>query len=142
MGKSYELFYDRAYTYCRKTSPDRDIPFDLCPNEAAVLFLMLSAPQVDTAKSISERLSMAPALVSRVLDGLARKEYVQTQRDKQDRRLYRITFSPAREKDLAMLKEMCSDFNTQLTAGISREDIDVSTRVLDQMKKNCAMAEE
>ena len=136
MAKSYIIFYDDAYAHVKRAYRERDEPFDLCPNEAAVLFLMISSPRVDTAKAISAELTMSPALVSRVVEGLIRKGYVTTSRDSLDRRMYRITFDPQRREDLERFKETYRTFVSRLTDGVSQEDISTFYRVLSKMKEN------
>jgi len=136
MGKSYVLFYDSAYQYCRKRFQQEGLTFNICPNEANVLFLMLSTPGIDTAKEISAELSMAPALVSRVVDGLVRKGYVTTQRDTLDRRMYHILLNNAQSVSMDRIRAFCYEFTTLLTQDLSKEEICTFFRVFHKMKDN------
>lgn len=128
------LFGDWVCRYIKRTYARLNLPLDLSPNEIKVLFGLFLQNAPVNSKALCARLSMAPALVCRALDGLLAKNYVTVSPVAGDRRSHHIRLSDARKGDLEHLKGLYEECAAQLTRDIPESDVDAFFRVLTTLR--------
>ncbi|CDD30555.1 transcriptional regulator MarR family [Firmicutes bacterium CAG:94] len=85
----------------------------LTPNEIEVL-LFLEHGTYNTARDISRLRGMPRSLVSKAVDQLVRRGYVESSQDKQDRRVSRLQLLPASQSAVQRLAQARGDFLSKL----------------------------
>ncbi len=118
---------------------DRELaPLDATVTEWIVLFHIGAAPAPGASQSEIARFSEmgAPALV-RHIDRLEADGIVTRTRDADDRRITRLTLTPAGESRLDDLREVMARCDAELRSAITAEEADVLQRALDQLFSFC-----
>lgn len=93
----------------------------LTPNEIEVL-LFLEHGTYNTARDISRLRGMPRSLVSKAVDQLVRRGYVESSQDKQDRRVSRLRLLPASQSAVQRLAQARGDFLSKLCKGVTQEE--------------------
>ena len=96
----------------------------LTPNEIEVL-LFLEHGTYNTARDISRLRGMPRSLVSKAVDQLVRRGYVESSQDKQDRRVSRLRLAQAR-----------GDFLSKLCKGVTQEEFAAFFSMVGKMVDN------
>ncbi len=109
----------------------------LTPNEIAVLlFLRRHAPEKDTATDIAQIQGISKALVTRSVDSLHRRGFVQGIRDQEDRRIVHLRLCGEGVKVAQQLYMCGSRVTAQLRCGISEEELEMVQDVMQKMHHN------
>ncbi len=85
---------------------------------------------------LADRLDVAPISLARQLDLLEQDGLVRRQRDKQDRRCFRIYLTGAAEPALAILQELAQQTRREALAGFSEGDVLQLQQLLSRMRQN------
>lgn len=117
---------------CRSEFPD----FDLTQNEVCVMILLVKFPNRDTARQLSDILGMSPALVSRAIESLHKKEIICLKRDEKDRRVYHLSVNAEKPDLVDSLNAMEEKFRRILMEGIDPQEVEIFHRVLVQIIEN------
>ena len=100
---------------------------------------MLKCGNADTAREIVEETGFSRALVSKTVDTLLKRDYIEAKQDENDRRVVRLY---VKNKGIALDERMNtqrSEFERDLWCGISLQD---QKTALNVMKKLCGNMDE
>ena len=103
----------------------------LTPNEIEVL-LFLEHGTYNTARDISRLRGMPRSLVSKAVDQLVRRGYVQSSQDKQDR----LRLLPASQSAVQRLAQARGDFLSKLCKGVTQEEFAAFFSMVGKMVDN------
>lgn len=107
----------------------------LTPNEIEVL-LFLEHGTYNTARDISRLRGMPRSLVSKAVDQLVRRGYVESSQDKQDRRVSRLQLLPASQSVVQRLAQARGDFLSKLCKGVTQEEFAAFFSMVEKMVAN------
>lgn len=111
--------------------------YELTPSEIDVLmFLLNNAPELDTAKDISQYKGISKALVCRSVDSLSKKGLLSSVVDKSDRRIVHLALSDDASEIVYKLKKSKEIFGDMVMEGVNEEDIKIFMRVINTMLDN------
>lgn len=110
--------------------------FDLSQNETFLLMFLLKLPEEDTAKRISDITGMSPSLISRVVDSLNKRGFIQLNRDETDRRIVHIHLDEHNAELMQALEELDLKYRECLLEGIEPEKSKIFMQVLNQILLN------
>ncbi len=104
-------------------------------NEIEVL-LLLQRGAFDTARDISQELGMPRSLVSKAVDQLVRRGYVEAVPDREDRRVVRLRLLPSAGERIERLARARKEFFVRLCQGVTEEEASAFCSMVGKMKKN------
>ena len=104
--------------------------------EADVLLFLANSPQPCTARDACEYRGFSKAYVSKAVEALSRRGFLEASTTEEDRRLQRLTILPAAEPAITHLHQMQEAFLSTLTAGIQAEEEAALRRVMTQVSNN------
>lgn len=109
--------------------------YELSQNEGSVL-LFLHNNNLNTAKEISEYRSISKSLVSKSVDSLCKKGYIDIREDEEDKRINRLYITENAKEAVEKLSLAQDEFYILLEKGIKKEDLRVMDRVLKKLYNN------
>ena len=95
----------------------------LSPPEADVLSFLREYPEFDTARDVALYREVSRAYVSKAVEQLARRGYIEIKQDKTDRRVQRLAIAPAARETAERLHEAQFGFYGSVTRGIPLNEI-------------------
>lgn len=107
----------------------------LTQNEIEVL-LFLQQGAFNTARDISQERGMPRSLVSKAVDQLVRRGYVEAVHDREDRRVVRLRLLPVAQEMVDRLVLARKEFFAQLCRGITQEEAAAFTSMVGKMTEN------
>lgn len=107
----------------------------LSQNEIEVL-LLLYVGRWDTARDISRARGLPRSLVSKSVDQLLKRGYIETRRDPQDRRVARLRLLPPAQAAVERLNQAKGVFFSRLCQGITPEEAAAFRSLVDKMMQN------
>lgn len=107
----------------------------LSQNEIEVL-LLLYVGRWDTARDISRARGLPRSLVSKSVDQLLKRGYIETRQDPQDRRVARLRLLPPAQAAVERLNQAKGVFFSQLCQGITPEEAAAFRSLVDKMMQN------
>ena len=107
----------------------------LTQNEIEVL-LFLQRGNFDTARDISQERGMPRSLVSKAVDQLVRRGYVEAVHDRSDRRVVRLRLLPLAQEMVDRLVQARKEFFGQLCQGITEEEATAFYSMVEKMTEN------
>ena len=107
----------------------------LTQNEIEVL-LFLQRGTFDTARDISQERGMPRSLVSKAVDQLVRRGYVEAVHDQEDRRVVRLRLLPVAQEMVDRLVQARKEFFSQLCKGITEEEAKAVYSMVGKMTEN------
>ncbi len=116
----------------------------LSQNEIEVL-LLLAKGGYDTARDISRQRGMPRSLVSKSVDLLLKRGYLQASPDARDRRVARLRLLPPAQATVDRLVLAKEAFFSQLCRGITREEAEAFYSMVGKLTRNlneCPLADE
>ena len=122
--KMYERTLQEAAEKCGLTLPEAD-----------VLSYLRENPEFDTARDISLYREVSRAYVSKAVELLVNKGYIQITQDMADRRLLHLGITPAAQETSETLHEELFAFYDRITAGLSGKEL----RAMIQAIEKCAV---
>ena len=108
---------------------------DLSQNEIEVL-LLLYVGRWDTARDISRARGLPRSLVSKSVDQLLKRGYIETRQDPQDRRVARLRLLPPAQAAVERLNQAKGVFFSRLCQGITPEEAAAFRSLVDKMMQN------
>lgn len=109
--------------------------YELSQNEGSVL-LFLHNNNLNTAKEISEYRSISKSLVSKSVDSLCKKGYIDIREDEEDKRINRLYITENAKEAVEKLSLAQDEFYILLEKEIKKEDLRVMDRVLKKLYNN------
>lgn len=107
----------------------------LSQNEIEVL-LLLYVGRWDTARNISRARGLPRSLVSKSVDQLLKRGYIETRQDPQDRRVARLRLLPPAQAAVERLNQAKGVFFSRLCQGITPEEAAAFRSLVDKMMQN------
>ena len=107
----------------------------LSQNEIEVL-LLLYVGRWDTARDISRARGLPRSLVSKSVDQLLKRGYIETRQDPQDRRVARLWLLPPAQAAVERLNQAKGVFFSRLCQGITPEEAAAFRSLVDKMMQN------
>ncbi|MBN1460560.1 MAG: MarR family transcriptional regulator, partial [Armatimonadetes bacterium] len=92
---------------------------------------MLSLDGVDTATEVARRVHLSPSTVVGILDRLEEKDYIERRRDTMDRRVVRVTLTPAGREVIRITPHPVEDLLGREFEGLTDPDAE---RVAEAME--------
>ena len=107
----------------------------LSQNEIEVL-LLLYVGRWDTARDISRARGLPRSLVSKSVDQLLKRGFIETRQDPQDRRVARLRLLPPAQAAVERLNQAKGVFFSRLCQGITPEEAAAFRSLVDKMMQN------
>ena len=104
--------------------------------EMDVLLFLYNNPQYDKAADVSELRFLAKSYVSKAVDLLQKRGYLQVQNDEKDRRVMRLKLTPAADPLIAAGNETRERFLKVLFEGVSQEELQTMQKIHQKMMEN------
>ena len=104
--------------------------------EMDVLLFLYNNPQYDKAADVSELRFLAKSYVSKAVDLLQKRGFLQVQNDEKDRRVMRLKLTPAADPLIAAGNETRERFLKILFEGVSQEELQTMQKVHQKMMEN------
>lgn len=104
--------------------------------EMDVLLFLYNNPQYDKAADVSELRFLAKSYVSKAVDLLQKRGYLQVQNDEKDRRVMRLKLTPAADPLIAAGNETRERFLKILFEGVSQEELQTMQKIHQKMMEN------
>lgn len=100
-----------------------------------VLFRLKRNPGLRQVE-LADMLDLEPITLCRIVDRLEEAELVERSRDPEDRRAWRLHVTARAQPLIDKLQEVGAKLVSEAFAGIDREDIEITRRVLAQAREN------
>lgn len=94
------------------------------PNEISILILLANNSTVTTSSQLGFLLGVSKGLVSRSVDTLIGKGYLETKKDSDDGRIRHLLLTEAADQAVRSMKKEIEEINETILKGISVEEID------------------
>lgn len=107
----------------------------LSQNEIEVL-MFLAHGKCDTARDITQFRGISRSLVSKSVDQLMKRGYIEARQDEDDRRVIHMILLPKAEQTVQKLDAVRKDFMRRLCDGITREEADAFMAIVKKMTEN------
>lgn len=107
----------------------------LTPNEIEVL-MFLEHGKYNTARDFSRLRGMPRSLVSKAVDQLVRRGFVEACQDKQDRRVIRLGLLPASREAVGRLSRAREGFLNRLCRGVTPQEFQAFASMVEKMVAN------
>lgn len=108
--------------------------------EADVLLFLTNNPTLNTASDVAKYRGFSRAYVSKAVEGLLEREYIEAQTECTDRRVQRLRLLPASQAARRALHRAQSAFFERLLTGVTHEELLGCVAVLERMMDNAARA--
>jgi len=112
---------------------------ELSPNEIEVLVFLRQRREDDpdnTAREIARVRGRSRSLVSKSVDSLVKRGYIETKQDLDDRRVVRLSLLPRAEDTVEKLAGARERFLNRLCAGITQEEFDAFHAIVKKIEQN------
>ena len=112
--------------------------FSLSRTEVELILFLSAHPDQDLARDIAQLRMLPKSCVSRAVDSLSRKNYLDCVPDKTDRRSVHLALSPQAQEVVAACRQIQSEMLEALLEGISEEEYQLMLRLMQKMSCNAA----
>ena len=119
----------------RKAFDRRAVGLGVTRAQWKVLFRLDRKPGLRQIE-LADMLDIEPITLSRIVDRLEESGLVERRADPSDRRAWRLHVTAAAQPLIAKLKAVAADLTADAFAGIDPKDIEITTRVLSQVREN------
>ena len=123
--KAYETF---CQPVCKK--------YQLSQTSFDVLMFLANNPECNTARDICEIRGIRTGIASVAVDLLVKSGYIQRQPDASDRRITRLILTEKSEEIVQSGRLSQREFGMQMTAGISKEEMDAYMKTAQKFRAN------
>ncbi|OZB96055.1 hypothetical protein CJP46_09015 [Paenibacillus sp. XY044] len=110
-------------------------PYGITPEQWTVLYQVHLQEGINQ-KELALRSGKDQPSITRILDVLDKKELIQRKPDPADRRAYLIFATPAVQELMKETIPMELKLNDELIAGVTDEQLEILSRIMDQINKN------
>lgn len=109
---------------------------ELTQNEIDVLLFLNNNSPLDTARDIARYRAMSKSMISKSVDSLYRKGFLEYEIDETDKRCIHLKIKPATNSIVKKLHEVQKEFFNILTSNITEEEHKAMEIVLNKMYEN------
>ena len=132
-GAKYIISFRKAKKLY-KNYIERDLSiYDLSENEIEIIMCLNRNPMKNTAKDLVEYLGLSKGMISRTIDQLVAKEILEFEKDKKDKRIYRLKISDKSNKLIKDLEVSSERFFSGLIKNVDDDRLETFTSVLEDM---------
>ena len=124
--------YKQCQQYRFKTTDDKDFTL----NEVVVLIFLSEYSGQNTIKAISEQLNISKGLVSRSVESLRKKGFLETRTDMDDRRKILLTLLPQAQPYVQYFKERQECFDRRILKDISDQELEAAIQTFQKISQN------
>lgn len=110
--------------------------YDLRPVELDILVFLRKEKSVDTAKGIIERKHLSKAHISKSIENLRFRGFIQITEDEKDHRISHISLNEQSNQVISKVNEIYAECREIMQRGISFEEMEVFKRVVLKMNEN------
>lgn len=111
--------------------------FQFTPNELSVLsFLFTHAPGQDTASDIARACFVSKALVTRSVDSLSQRGFIEPKRSTDDRRIIHLSLTNKSMELGRTISQAKRELDRKLFEGVPKEDLEAFERVILTVESN------
>lgn len=114
--------------------------FDLTLTEAMIINFLHNNPGRDMAADIVELRMLQKGSVSQAVETLYQKSLLTREQDTEDRRKIHLSLTAAADPIVDLIEGFWRQFEAEIFAGISEEDLAAFVRVNEQIKTNFELA--
>ena len=104
--------------------------------EADVLSFLRENPEFDTSRDIALYREVSRAYVSKAVELLVNRGYIEIERDKHDRRLQHLRITEKAGKATDILHKAQFSFYDKVTAGLSNEEVSAMLSAIEKCAAN------
>ena len=120
----------------RKMCAQEVAEYDFTPNEIVVLMFLSNNPGLDSASDIAHFRNISKGLVAKSVESLCERGYLETGKDKKDRRLVHLYLTEKSNEVVSILKKCRREFERELYDGVAKSDMEAMGRVTSVMNRN------
>lgn len=110
--------------------------YDLRPVELDILVFLRKEKNVDTAKGIIERKHLSKAHISKSIENLRLRGFIQITEDEKDHRILHISLTDKSNEVICKVNEVYAECKDIMQNGISSDELEVLKRVISKMNEN------
>ena len=112
---------------------------ELCACHHSFLLAIGGHPGM-TQEQLAKHLCLNKSTVTRALNQLEEKEYIERRPDVGDKRIYRVFLTKNGEELLPCVRGAAREWNEKITQGVSEEKLEQFYAVLEQLEQNAKEA--
>lgn len=109
---------------------------DLRPVELDILVLLQREKSIDTAKGIIQKKHLSKAHISKSIDNLRTKGFIQLEEDISDHRILHIRLTERSQKIIEEVTQIYEECREIMQRGITKEELEVVKKVIAKMNHN------
>ena len=103
------------------------------PNEISILIFLDNNPSISTSRELVYFLNVSKGLISRSIDSLSRKGYVECKVDEKDHRCQHILLTKKSQRIVQTLQTEINKINEKLLEDISEKDIECTQKTIEKI---------
>ncbi len=109
---------------------------DLRPVELDILVFLHREKSIDTAKGIIQKKHLSKAHISKSIDNLRSKGFIQVNEDENDHRILHISLTEKSIEVVEKVIEIYTECKDIMQRGISPEELEIVKNVISKMNQN------
>lgn len=110
--------------------------YGLRPVELDILVFLHREKGIDTAKGIIQKKHLSKAHISKSIDNLRSKGFIELNEDENDHRMIHIKLSEESEEVVRKVTDVYVECKNIMQKGISSEELEVVKKVINKMNQN------
>lgn len=118
--EQFQRLMSRLYQCCQERMQYQSVRFDL-PDAELRCLLLFGEERYLTPKGIAQKMNVVKSRISKIIDGLTKKGYVQRIKDPEDSRVHLLSLSSEGHKKLTEIKVFLDDVHQQVLLQIPPE---------------------
>ncbi|MFZ0135268.1 MAG: MarR family transcriptional regulator [Desulfobacterales bacterium] len=118
--EQFQRLVSRLYQCCQERMQYQSDRFDL-PDAELRCLLLFGEERYLTPKGIAQKMNVVKSRISKIIDGLTKKGYVQRIKDPEDSRVHLLSLSSGGHKKLTEIKAFLDDVHHQVLSRIPPE---------------------
>ncbi|MFZ0614441.1 MAG: MarR family transcriptional regulator [Desulfobacterales bacterium] len=131
----FQRLVSRLYQCCQERMQYQSDRFDL-PDAELRCLLLFGEERYLTPKGIAQKMNVVKSRISKIIDGLSKKGYVQRIKDPEDSRVHLLSLSSEGHKKLADIKAFMDDVHQQVLSRIPPEQRKIMLIDLELLKSS------
>ncbi len=109
---------------------------DLRPVEVDILVFLHREKSIDTAKGIIQKKHLSKAHISKSIDNLRSRGYIQLNEDENDHRIWHISLTERSKEVIRQVTDIYTECREIMQRGISPEELEIVKKVISKMNQN------
>ena len=108
----------------------------LRPVEVDILVFLHREKSIDTAKGIIQMKHLSKAHISKSIDNLRSRGYIQLNEDENDHRIWHISLTERSKEVIRQVTDIYAECREIMQRGISPEELEIVKKVISKMNQN------